>query len=144
MDRSFESVLSSFAPPVVGALAQYVYGYEPVPQGSEHVATDRQNAKSLAKALYTAIGIPMAACCFIYSFLYRTYPKDREHARMQALIESEMQSIGSDISPLRGKDSQLQSSEERELYIDEKTIIEMDYDVQRYDFDDEKTSIHRR
>ncbi|KAI5654800.1 hypothetical protein M9H77_31987 [Catharanthus roseus] len=144
LDRSFESVLSSFAPPVVGALAQYVYGYEPVPQGSEHVATDRQNAKSLAKALYTAIGIPMAACCFIYSFLYRTYPKDREHARMQALIESEMQSIGSDISPLRGKDSQLQSSEERELYIDEKTIIEMDYDVQRYDFDDEKTSIHRR
>ncbi|KAM7252897.1 hypothetical protein ACFE04_025515 [Oxalis oulophora] len=101
LDRSFESVLSSFAPPVVGLLAQHVYGYKPIPSGSsisEEIATDRNNAASLAKSLYTAIGIPMALCCFIYSFLYKTYPRDRERARMEALIESEMQLLESDDS----------------------------------------------
>ena len=93
MDRSFESILSSFAPPVVGVLAQHVYGYKPVARGSSdsaQIEADRENAKSLARALYTAIGIPMSLCCFIYSFLYCSYPRDRERARMHALIDSEM------------------------------------------------------
>ncbi|XP_059318042.1 uncharacterized protein LOC132068461 [Lycium ferocissimum] len=86
LDRSFESVISSFAPPLVGILAQHVFGFKPVPKGStgsEEIATDRQNAASLAKALYTAIGIPIAICCFFYSFLYCTYPRDRDRARLQ-------------------------------------------------------------
>lgn len=93
MDRSFESILASFAPPVVGVLAQHVYGYKPITEGSSdsaQIKTDRDNAKSLAKALYTAIGVPISLCCFIYSFLYCSYPRDRERARMHALIESEM------------------------------------------------------
>ncbi|GAB2226071.1 hypothetical protein Droror1_Dr00021857 [Drosera rotundifolia] len=94
LDRSLESILSSFAPPIVGILTQHVYGYKPVSKGSSGSAaieTDRENAASLAKALYTAIGIPMAVCCLIYSFLYCTYPRDRERAQMQVLIESEIQ-----------------------------------------------------
>ncbi|KAF9623784.1 hypothetical protein IFM89_005291 [Coptis chinensis] len=96
LDRSFESILASFAPPVVGILSQHLYGYKPVPRGSSQtveIETDRENAASLAKALYTAIAIPMTICCFIYSFLYCTYPRDRARARMEALIESEMQQI---------------------------------------------------
>nr|GFC03710.1 protein spinster homolog 3-like [Tanacetum cinerariifolium] len=58
LDRSFESVLASFAPPVVGILAQHVYGYKPIRKGSETIATDRANARSLAKALYLSIGVP--------------------------------------------------------------------------------------
>ncbi|TYH99384.1 hypothetical protein ES332_A11G062600v1 [Gossypium tomentosum] len=80
LDNSFESILASFAPPIVGILAQLVFGYKPIPEGSSdsiEIETDRENAASLAKALYTAIGIPMA----IY----------RETARMQALIDSELQ-----------------------------------------------------
>ncbi|CAJ1971775.1 unnamed protein product [Sphenostylis stenocarpa] len=98
LDRSFESILSSFAPPAVGILAQHVYGYKPIPEGSsesQEILTDRENAASLAKSLYTAIGIPMALCCIIYTLLYRTYPRDRERAKMEALIESEMQLIES-------------------------------------------------
>ncbi|GMY11342.1 protein spinster [Fagus crenata] len=95
LDRTFKAIAASFAPTVVGILAQRVYGYKPIPK-------DRQNAASLAKALYTAIGIPMAVCCFIYSFLYCAYPRDRERARMYALIESEMQKIEADNS-LSGK-----------------------------------------
>jgi hypothetical protein len=101
LDRTFETILASFAPTVVGILAQQVYGYKPIPKGSSNSAeieTDRQNAASLAKALYAAIGIPMAVCWFIYSFLYCTYPRDRERARMHALIESEMQKIEADNS----------------------------------------------
>lgn len=117
-----------------------------MPEGSEHIATDRENATSFAKALYTAIGIPMALCCFIYSFLYSTYPRDRDRARMQALIESEVQLMESDISPPRRQYAQVQSSDPNELYLDDRTIIEMDYDEEEFDFDDsdEKTSIYRR
>ncbi|GAB2283405.1 hypothetical protein Dimus_017920 [Dionaea muscipula] len=102
LDRSFESILSSFAPPVVGILTQRVYGYKPSPKASSHSAVieiDRGNAASLAKALYTAIGVPMAVCCSIYSFLYCTYPRDRERAQMQALIESEIQLMDSEDGP---------------------------------------------
>ncbi|KAF5942970.1 hypothetical protein HYC85_020612 [Camellia sinensis] len=100
LDRSFESVLSSFAPPIVGILAQYVFGYEPLPEGSKDIATDRANAASLGKALYAAIGVPMALCCLIYSFLYHTYPRDRDRARMEVLIESEMELLGGGSSVL--------------------------------------------
>lgn len=93
LDCSFESILTSFAPPVVGFLAQRVYGYKPIPEGSSkamEIETDRGNAAALAKALYTAIAIPMALCCLIYSFLYRAYPKDRDIARLETHGELEM------------------------------------------------------
>ncbi|KAL3337881.1 hypothetical protein AABB24_030169 [Solanum stoloniferum] len=91
LDRSFESIISSFAPPLVGILAQHIFGFKPIPKGStgsEEIKTDRQNAASLAKALYTAIGIPIAICCFFYSFLYCTYPRDRDRARLQLTEET--------------------------------------------------------
>ncbi|XP_047051399.1 uncharacterized protein LOC124656754 [Lolium rigidum] len=90
LDRSFETVLSSFAPPIVGILAQRVYGYRPGDKGLDP-RLDRENAASLAKALYTAIAIPFTVCTAIYSFLYCSYPRDRDRARMQSLAESELQ-----------------------------------------------------
>ncbi|CAN1148290.1 hypothetical protein LINPERHAP2_LOCUS16381 [Linum perenne] len=98
-NKSFESILASFAPPVVGILAQHVYGYQVPKRSSEsiqQVETDRENAASLAKALYSAICIPMLLCCSIYSFLYCTYPRDRERAKMTAVIESELQRMDDD------------------------------------------------
>ncbi|KAK7856201.1 uncharacterized protein LOC112039667 [Quercus suber] len=137
MDRSFESILSSFAPPIVGILAQNVYGYKPVPTGSsesEEIATDRGNAASLAKALYTAIGVPMALCCLIYSFLYYTYPRDKERAKMEALIESEMQQIELDNSPTGEEFSQVQFSESGERFGQE-----LDYELGNgFDLEDDE------
>ncbi|KAK4584009.1 hypothetical protein RGQ29_021945 [Quercus rubra] len=101
LDESFESMLASFSPAVVGILAQQVYGYKPNLKGSSNsvgIETDRENAASLAKALYVVIGIPSAICCFIYSFLYCTYPRDRERARMNALIVSELHQLDADNS----------------------------------------------
>ncbi|GMN33737.1 hypothetical protein TIFTF001_004312 [Ficus carica] len=140
LDRSFESILASFAPPVVGILAQHVYGYKPIPKGSSNaveIETDRENAASLAKALYTAIGIPMAICCFIYSFLYCTYPRDRERARMDTLIESEMQQLEEDESPSR----EIQVSVSEELNGYERSEIDIEYGDEvtlDLDHDDEK------
>ncbi|KAK9271620.1 hypothetical protein L1049_001983 [Liquidambar formosana] len=148
LDQSFESILSSFAPPAVGILAQHVYGYKPVPQGSSdsvEIETDRENAASLAKALYTAIGIPMAVCCLIYSFLYCTYPRDRERARMDALIKSEMQPIEAH-NPLREGYSQVHVLESDELYGKERSVIEVDYVLDEsleLDDNDEKSLLSR-
>ncbi|XP_057442562.1 uncharacterized protein LOC130734239 [Lotus japonicus] len=130
LDRSFESILSSFAPPTVGILAQHVYGYKPIPEGSSEsleISTDRENAASLAKSLYTAIGIPMALCCLIYSFLYKTYPRDRERARMEVLIESEMQQIESDGLAI-----------DKEIASEELSIRDYDGDGVDLDLDDEE------
>lgn len=130
LDRSFESILASFAPPVVGILAQHVYGYKPVPRGSSdavEIETDRENAASLAKALYTAIGLPMAICCSIYSFLYCTYPRDRERARMQELIESEMQQLEEDNSPSREEFAEVHVSETKELNGKERSEVSINF-----------------
>ncbi|KAH7277314.1 hypothetical protein KP509_39G045100 [Ceratopteris richardii] len=80
LDRSFESVLASFAPPVVGLLAQGVYGYVPFPEGTDQHLADRRNSRALAEALYVSIGVPMAICCSVYTLLYWTYPQDRDKA----------------------------------------------------------------
>ncbi|KAG6515068.1 hypothetical protein ZIOFF_025448 [Zingiber officinale] len=124
LDRSFESVLSSFAPPVVGILAERVYGYKPVSigqRGNSSPEADRENAASLAKALYTTIAIPMTLCCSIYSFLYCTYPRDRERARMDSLIASELEQIelenARDIV-YKEEDLEIDGSDERTLLSD--------------------------
>ncbi|KAI3873363.1 hypothetical protein MKX03_003232 [Papaver bracteatum] len=141
LDQSFESVLASFAPPIVGLLSQHVFGYTPAPQGSSQsveLETDRKNAASLAKALYTSITIPITICALIYSFLYCTYPRDRDRAKMNAVIESEMEQLESDKLPIEGKYCQIKASEVYE----KETAIELDCEVKvglEVDYSDEKT-----
>ncbi|XWS29516.1 hypothetical protein CRYUN_Cryun24cG0035800 [Craigia yunnanensis] len=148
LDQSFESILASFAPPVVGILAQHVYGYKPIPKGSSdsiEIETDRENAASLAKALYTATGIPMAICCFIYSFLYCTYPRDRERARMQALIESEMQQQEEINSPSSGRKSDIHVANSKQLNDEERSEIYIEFGREKnldFDDNDEKSLLH--
>ena len=92
-------MLSSFASPIVGILAQRVFGYKPIPEGStdlQQIDVNKENATSVAKALYVAIAIPTAMCCFAYYFLYCTYPRDRDQAKINALVESEMDEIERD------------------------------------------------
>ncbi|KAL6846663.1 hypothetical protein ACP4OV_024111 [Aristida adscensionis] len=92
LDAFFESVLSSFAPPVVGLLAERVFGYRPEEKGRS-AELDRENAAALGKALYASMAIPFAICTSIYSFLYCSYPRDRERARMRSLVESELEKM---------------------------------------------------
>lgn len=79
----------------------------------------------------------MALCCLIYSFLYHTYPRDRDRARMEVLIESEMELL----------ESEVQFSESKELYTDKQSIVEMGYEGrQSLDFEDsdEKMLLYRQ
>ncbi|CAM0951175.1 unnamed protein product [Alopecurus aequalis] len=134
LDRSFESVLASFAPPVVGFLAQHAYGYSPVSYGEtvSSVGIDRSNSAALGKALYTAIAIPMLLCCFIYSLLYGTYPRDRERARMDTVISSELQLIELE-----------RSHGARDRYAGRKdaTVMDIEYGEEEIDVDDDEQAL---
>ncbi|XP_037494907.1 uncharacterized protein LOC105628061 isoform X2 [Jatropha curcas] len=130
LDSSFESVLASFAPPLVGILAQHIYGYK-IPKASldtVKVETDRENAASLAKALQTAISIPMAVCSFTYSFLYCTYPRDRDRAKMNALIDSELQQLEAVISGSGQMYSQLDDSKSQAFNGVKRSEIELEFE----------------
>jgi hypothetical protein len=85
LDKCFESVLASFAPLVVGLLAENVFGYKPVSDESS-VETDTENAAALAKAMYTELAVPMAICCLTYGLLYYTYPRDRDSVKRGLLM----------------------------------------------------------
>ena len=84
LDRCFETVFASFAPPVVGILAERVFGYQPAASGTS-VEADRENAAALGKAVFAEIAVPMTVCCLTYTALYWTYPADRQHAQTAAL-----------------------------------------------------------
>lgn len=80
LDRFFETIFASFAPALVGILAERVFGYKP----ASSIATERENAAALAKAVFAEIAVPIAMCCATYSLLYCTYPADRQRAQMAA------------------------------------------------------------
>ncbi|KAL6598497.1 hypothetical protein ACP70R_046196 [Stipagrostis hirtigluma subsp. patula] len=90
LDKCFEAVFASFAPPIVGVLAERVFGYKPVSSDTS-IDTDRENAAALAKAVYSEIAVPMAICCLTYFFLYCTYPRDRQRAQRDLLMASDGQ-----------------------------------------------------
>lgn len=127
-------MLASFAPPTVGILAQYVFGYKPIPKGStgsQETKVDRENAAPLAKALYTAIFFPMVICVFFYSFLYCTYPRDRDQARMGAKVPSEIGNLEIEIQNSGKEYLQLSVSRSDELHdrhIDNQGEESLDFD----------------
>ncbi|KAJ6841213.1 uncharacterized protein M6B38_308195 [Iris pallida] len=142
LSKSVESLVSSFALPAVGILAD-AYGYKPVPEGSIEVHSfemDRKNAASLAKAICTAITIPMSVCCLLYSFLYCTYPRDKERAEMHSLMESEMQHV--DLERTRDTEdiSQYQSCES----LKRRTLTDMAYREEDTGMDDDEHALLSR
>lgn len=81
-DRSFESSLAACAAPVVGVLAERVYGFSggvggaSVPGGLSPVQ-QRLNAQALGSSLLICILFPWIFCLVAFSALHFTYPKDR-------------------------------------------------------------------
>lgn len=84
LDKCFETVFAAFGAPVVGILAESVFGYQPTASGTS-AAVDRKNADALSKAVFAEIAVPVTVCCLTYTALYWTYPEDRRRARMDAL-----------------------------------------------------------
>jgi MFS family permease len=84
VDRVFEGSLASFGTLFVGLLAQYVFGYLQIPQGSYEINTlpatlRAANASALAQGMFWVCFIPWVLCLILYTLVYFTYPKDRQH-----------------------------------------------------------------
>ncbi|KAL9270553.1 spinster-like protein [Drosera capensis] len=84
-DRAFEVSFSSFAAPLVGILAERMYGYDP-----KSVIPDSgsvQEAFALSRGLLSMMVVPFGLCCLLYSPLYFTFKRDRDNARNASLKE---------------------------------------------------------
>lgn len=73
-DRAFEGSFSALAPPVVGLLAEKVYGYRVDEVISE--SGSQAEAFALSQGLFVMMAVPFGLCCLFYTPLYTTYKKD--------------------------------------------------------------------
>ncbi|KAJ0753866.1 putative major facilitator superfamily, MFS transporter superfamily [Helianthus annuus] len=87
-DRAFEVSFSSFAAPMVGILAEKIYGYDP--KSVDPIAGSPREALALSKGLLAMMAIPFGLCCLFYSPLYWVFRRDRDNVRMATLKEEEM------------------------------------------------------
>ncbi|GFY94007.1 major facilitator superfamily protein [Actinidia rufa] len=87
-DRAFEGSFSSFAAPVVGILAEKIYGYDP--KSVDPVSGSTREAFALSRGLFSMMAVPFGLCCLFYSPLYWVFRRDRDSARLSSLKEEEM------------------------------------------------------
>jgi MFS family permease len=87
-DRAFEGSFSSVAAPLVGILAEKMFGYNS--KSVDPLKGSPAEALALSKGLLSMMAIPFGLCCLCYTPLYYIFKKDRENARMQAVKEEEM------------------------------------------------------
>ncbi|CAM6083823.1 unnamed protein product [Calypogeia fissa] len=81
-DRAFEGSWGAMAAPMVGLLAENVFGYR-----ADQVILESGSvteARALSRGLFTVMAVPFGLCCFCYTFLYGTYKRDRDYAHAQA------------------------------------------------------------
>lgn len=87
-DRALEGSFSSFAAPIVGILAEKVYGYD---TKSVNPATgSTREALALSKALFSMMAIPFGMCCLFYTPLYQVFKHDRDTVRIATQKDEEM------------------------------------------------------
>ncbi|XP_058777889.1 uncharacterized protein LOC131652129 isoform X1 [Vicia villosa] len=87
-DRAFEGSFSSVAAPLVGILAEKMFGYDS--KSVDPIKGSSPEALALSKGLLSMMAAPFGLCCLCYTPLYFIFKKDRENARMQAVKEEEM------------------------------------------------------
>ncbi|KAI3768068.1 hypothetical protein L2E82_18500 [Cichorium intybus] len=87
-DRAFEGSFSSFAAPMVGILAERIYGYDP--KSVDPTAGSTREALALSKGLFSMMAVPFGLCCLFYTPLYRVFRRDRDNVRMATQKEEEM------------------------------------------------------
>jgi hypothetical protein len=83
--RSFETALAAVGTPLVGIIAEQLYGFptnsptyecrdgQPIDSNTSHVG----KAEALGNALLVCMVVPWMLCLAIYSLLHWTYPQDR-------------------------------------------------------------------
>jgi hypothetical protein len=81
--RSFENSIAACAAPVVGLLAERVFGFTGVlNEDSLKDSTIRaHNAAALGSSLLACMTVPWSLCLLAYSALHWFYPKDKARAK---------------------------------------------------------------
>ncbi|CAI9110716.1 OLC1v1010785C1 [Oldenlandia corymbosa var. corymbosa] len=87
-DRCFEGSFSSFAAPIVGILAENIYGYDR--KSIDPVLGSGREALALSRGLFCMMAVPFGLCSLFYTPLYWTFKHDRENARVASVKETEM------------------------------------------------------
>lgn len=87
-DRAFEVSFSSFAAPVVGILAEKLYGYDS--KSVDPLLGSSKEALALSKGLFSMMAVPYGLCSLFYTPLYWTYKQDRENAKIASIKETEL------------------------------------------------------
>ncbi|KAL6780780.1 hypothetical protein ACKKBF_B11780 [Auxenochlorella protothecoides x Auxenochlorella symbiontica] len=83
-DRAFEGAIAATGAPIVGWLAEHLgFSTDPSKPG-----TDRERAVALGNAIVICTCIPWALCCFLFTGLHVTYPRDKARASVQQRTRS--------------------------------------------------------
>ncbi|KAL0030933.1 hypothetical protein WJX79_002316 [Trebouxia sp. C0005] len=99
-DRCFEGAIAACAAPLVGMLAEKMFGFTGTAARSGDATVDAAKARALGNALVTFLIVPWTFALIIYTGLHFTYPKDKKAAMRAAevLAESHLQRSSSDSS----------------------------------------------
>lgn len=108
-DRTLEMAIAALAAPIVGIMAQTLFGFSGTASTTGHEETDHRNARALGNALLVCMIVPWFLCFVFYTGLHFTYPKDRARAQQLAQafpLSAAEEADGSEQSPLRVQPSQ--------------------------------------
>ncbi|CAL8466343.1 g5879 [Coccomyxa elongata] len=84
-DRSFEGAIAACAAPLVGMIAERVFGFEGhMEESVKDPLKGALNARALANALLCCLLVPWAFCLLFYCGLYKHFPRDRRRVGPQA------------------------------------------------------------
>ncbi|BDA50407.1 hypothetical protein COCOBI_16-0830 [Coccomyxa sp. Obi] len=87
-DRSFEGAIAACGAPLVGILAERVFGFKGAAEiDPGDVDQNLGKARALGNALLCCMAVPWALCVIIYSGLHYTYPRDKRRAVFLAQME---------------------------------------------------------
>eukprot|EP00897_Mesotaenium_endlicherianum_P004248 jgi/Mesen1/3851/ME000207S02862 len=102
LDMALEKSVAAAGAPLVGLLAQKLYGFKTnsaavaaaapassaaAAPGFDATLEQLQNATSLARGLFLAIAVPFVVCVTIITGLHWTYPSDRKRARIESWLD---------------------------------------------------------
>ncbi|CAL8464837.1 g4372 [Coccomyxa elongata] len=89
-DRCFEGALAACAAPLVGKLAEKMFGFSGAATRSGDVDKDLERARALGSSLLVFLIVPWTLCLVFYSGLHFTYSRDKRYAaREEALLTQE-------------------------------------------------------
>jgi hypothetical protein len=90
-DRSFEGAIAASTAPIVGVLAEKLFGFEgtaTLEEGEDGAELNLVKAEALGNALLLCVFMPWAICLVVYTGLHWSYPRDKARAALQAEMRS--------------------------------------------------------